>query len=192
MPAHWHNADFIDCKPSAMEHHNPYAPPKANLTEVRASHCTRDGASVIIQRGSDLPQRCIICNAPAQLPIKKRKLYWHTPWIAVLILGNVLLYLIVALIIRKTFDVSPGMCALHQSKRKRKILGWVAAGIGTCAVGAVLLSQAQEGIAPIVLVVGCIFLVCAAFASRMVYAKKITAEYASVRGCKEPFLASLE
>lgn len=175
-----------------MEHHNPYAPPKANITEVRASHCTRDGTSVIVQRGSDLPHRCILCNAPVQLPIKKRKLYWHSPWLYLLFFINVVLYLIVALLARKTFDVSPGLCALHQGKRKRKILTWVAAGIGTCAVGAVLLSQAQESVAPIVLVVGCIFLVCGAFASRMVYAKKITAEYATVRGCKEPFLASLE
>ena len=56
-----------------MNDRNLYAPPKAAITEVKAGQCTREGKSVLVQAGSDLPPRCIVCNAPAQQPVKAKK-----------------------------------------------------------------------------------------------------------------------
>jgi hypothetical protein len=131
---------------SDMSEQNIYAPPRVKMGEIRESECTRDGKHVIVPTGSDLPPRCICCNAPAELPAKSVKVYWHSSFYYLLIPVNILLYL----------------------SRDRGL-------IATCFF-----------------VPGFISLIGAGFASRKVFATKITSEYARLGGCKEPFLASLE
>ena len=176
-----------------MEARNPYAPPKAEVGgNIRNMRCTRDRSSVVVQIGSDLPARCIVCNAPATAPVKEIKLYWHSPWFYLLILINILVYLVVGLLARKSVKVSPGLCATHTSKRRRRVFGFLGAG-SAAATGAVFLLLASEsGAATALFVIALLLFVVGAFASRKVYAKKITKEYALLGGCKEPFLASLE
>jgi hypothetical protein len=175
-----------------MEERNLYAPPRVNVTEVREGNCSRDGKFVIVQTGSDLPPRCIVCNEPVTAPIKKKKVYWHSTWIYILVLVNILLYLIVGIVARKTFAVSPGLCEAHAADRRKRSLILVAAGIGALAIGAALLSYEQALGAICSFLLGFAALVCAAVVKRTVYPKKITPEYAQLGGCKEPFLASLE
>jgi hypothetical protein len=178
-------------KPAPMTERNLYAPPQAEVAEVRKSHCSRDGKVVVVPAGSDLPARCIVYE-PASLPIKKRKVYWHSPWLYLLILINLLLYLIVGLIARKSYEVSAGLCEAHAARRKRRLLTFVLLAIGSSVVATVLLSQNQPELATLLFVLAAVFLIVAAIASRLIHARKITTEYARVGGCKEPFLASLE
>ena len=174
-----------------MNERNPYAPPRADVAEIKASNCTRDGKFVIVMTGSDLPQRCIVCNAAARLPIKTKKIYWHSQWLYLLILINVLLYVVVGVLARKSFPVSAGLCEVHTTMRRRRILLWLATGIGAAVVGGILMTYDQGSAAAVLLLVGLVAIVGSALASRKVHARRITKEYARLAGCKEPFLASL-
>lgn len=175
-----------------MDQRNPYAPPQAQVGAVNGTQCTRDGNAVVVQRGNDLPPRCITCNAPVKGPIKEVKLYWHSPWLYLLILINLLVYLVVGVIARRTVKVSPGLCDVHAAKRLRRILVVLGLGVGSCAAATGLLTVGESGLAIAFLVFAVLLLVIGMLVSRKIYAKKITKDYASLGGCKEPFLASLE
>ncbi len=175
-----------------MDQRNPYAPPQAQVVAVNGNKCTRDGNAVVVQSGNDLPPRCITCNAPVRRPIKEVKLYWHSPWLYLLLLINFLVYLVVGLVVRRTVKVSPGLCEVHAAKRSSRILVVVGLGAGSCAAAIGLLTVGESGLAIAFFVFALLLLVIGMLVSRKVYAKKITKDYASLGGCKEPFLASLE
>ncbi|MES2889289.1 MAG: hypothetical protein V4739_14945 [Pseudomonadota bacterium] len=175
-----------------MTARNPYAPPQATVNDVGHTRCTREGKSVNVPTGADLPARCILCNGPVKLVAKKQKVYWHSPWLYLLLLVNVLLYAVVGVLARKSFAVSVGLCAPHAAKRRWRTWGFGGVGLGVAVVGAGLLSHDQELAAVLCFVLGLAGLIGAVFAARTVWAKKITADGAKLGGCKEPFLASLE
>lgn len=175
-----------------MDQRNPYAPPQAKVLEVNDGRCTRDGDAVLIQRGSDLPPRCIKCNAPVEGPIKEVKLYWHTPWLYLLVLINILLYAIVGVIVRRKITVSPGLCKTHTAKRRRGLFIFLGLAGTCCAVAIGLVSTDQSEGAIALFLFALLILIIGMLVSRKVYAKKITKEYARIGGCQEAFLASLE
>ncbi len=171
---------------------NPYAPPKSAVADGLPGHCTRQGKFVIVPAGSDLPPRCIHCNAPAVLPVKKKKVYWHSPWIFLLLLLNVLLYLIVGLITRRSFQVSPGLCETHAAARRRRIGLWLGGGVLALGAGWLLLEYQQDLGSGLAFALALVLFIGAAVATRTVYPKEITKTHARLAGCKEPFLASLD
>jgi hypothetical protein len=171
---------------------NPYAPPKAELVDRNEGKCSRDGKNVIVGAGGDLPPRCIVCNAPVAHPIKSKKLYWHSPWLYLLILINILVYAIAGLIARKSVKVSAGLCEAHEARRKRRLFVLIGIGVALWVIGTAFLYYGQGPAATGTFVLSFLSLIGAVFAGRKVYALKITDEYARLGGCKEPFLASLE
>lgn len=66
---------------------------------------------------ASLPARCVKCNAPAHQPTKTRKVYWHHPALYLLVFFWGILYIIVALMVRRTADVNPGLCERHKQHR---------------------------------------------------------------------------
>jgi len=79
----WESPDAFPPIPTTagamIDDHNPYAPPQANVDGGGSNaEYWREGRKVLyIALGSDLPARCVRCNAPAVTPINSRKLYWH-------------------------------------------------------------------------------------------------------------------
>jgi hypothetical protein len=175
-----------------MNPRNPYAPPKAQIDQVRDTQCSRDGNAVVVRAGSDLPPRCIHCNAPVTLPTKTVKLYWHSPWLYLLILVNIVVYVIAGVIARRTVKVSPALCDVHAAKRMRRILVFVGLGGACIAAGIGMVQADQGGVAIVFFLLALSLLIFGSFAARKLHAKKITKDYARLGGCKEPFLASLE
>lgn len=175
-----------------VDKRNPYAPPRAPVGVVKDTQCARDGKAVVVQSGNDLPPRCITCNAPVKGPIKEVKLYWHSPWLYLLVLINILVYAVVGLLVRRTVKVSPGLCKVHSAQRARRILMFLGVGAGSCAIAIGLLTAGESGPAIAFFLLTLLLLVMGMLASRKVYAKKIAKDYACLGGCKEPFLASLE
>jgi len=125
-------------------------------------------------------------------PIKSVKLYWHSPWLYLLVPINVLVYLIVGLIARRTVSVSPGLCEVHSAKRRRRLFLFLGLGAGTCVLATGLLLGERSDLALCVFALAILLLLVGMLSLRKVYAKKITKEYARLGGCGEPFLASLE
>jgi hypothetical protein len=176
--------------------HNPYAPPQARIT-ARASalddgsQVWREGDLVVLTPSGDLPPRCVKCNADAEHPVKERTVYWHTPWLYVLILVSILIYLIVALIARKSARVSPGLCGEHRKQRNNVIVGSLLAaliGIGLLVFG---ISNSNGGVGLLggFTILGAI--IFGMIKGRLVYATRIDTNRISLKGCGEAFLASL-
>jgi len=171
---------------------NPYAPSKAVFdTGHRDGTAWRKGRQAVIPVGRDLPCRCIKCNAHVDGVVKQRKVYWHHPGVYGLILINLILYAIVALIVRKTVKIRPALCELHARKRRNGLLlcwGLLFAGLGSLAAGAMHDGNTLFGWLGGVLIFAAIV---NSFLQRLVVARKIDDQYAYLAGCSEAYLASL-
>ena len=78
----------------------PYASPAA-AGGYYPDGAWREGNVLIVRKNVALPPRCVKCGAPAEGPLMKRTYYWHDPILYILILAGILIYAIVALIVRK-------------------------------------------------------------------------------------------
>lgn len=176
--------------------HNPYAPPQARVVARAtisddAGAIRREGNVVVLAPNAELPPRCVRCNADAAEPIKQRTLYWHTPWLYVLVIISPLIYLIAALIARKSVKLHPGLCAEHGVLRRNFVLGsWIAAlaGIALIVIG-IGQSSGAASLAGIALLLAGI--IVGMIKGRIVYAAHIDERRIEIKGCSEPFLASL-
>jgi drug/metabolite transporter (DMT)-like permease len=179
-----------------MANHNPYAPSRASLKQADkpgdSSEVRRDGKWVVMPINASLPPRCVKCNAEADQPTKERKLYWHHPGIYLLLLINLLVYAIVAAIVRKQVRVSPGMCQEHKLERRNILLiGWVGVAV---AFAAPMTFANDHNMGLWVLFSVLLFLGVILFAmirGRIVYAKRIEADEVRLGGCGRDFLDSL-
>ncbi|MCA9665570.1 MAG: hypothetical protein KC503_08275 [Myxococcales bacterium] len=115
---------------------NPYAPPAGALDsrapgaagldgstgQGRTSYW-REGEDFVVENVSPpLPDRCVVCNADAEGYRLKRVLYWHPAGYYVLALIGILLYAIVAVIVRKKAVLHVGLCPTHRARRRTAII----------------------------------------------------------------------
>src|SRR5688572_2947188 len=101
----------------------------------------RDGDVLVVQKGASLPGRCVRCNADTRGTTLKQDYQWHHPALYILVVFGVLLYVIVAMSVRKTTTLQIGVCPNHVSSRKKGVLGSWALAIA----GAFSLFAAIEG-----------------------------------------------
>jgi len=177
-----------------MQSPNPYAPSAASLAgseRAETSLAWRDGKDLVLQVGSDLPHVCVKCNEPSEAPTKKRRLYWHHPGYYGFIVIAMLLYIVIAMIVRKSAYVSPGLCRVHKRKRAMGIaLGWSGFILGMIAInlGA---SAGRSDLAALAGVVMLVLMVTGVVLSRIVVARRIDDRYVRLKGCGPEFLDSL-
>jgi hypothetical protein len=101
----------------------------------------RQGRTLVMRRDAGLPDRCVKCNAPVNGAKLPRNLYWHHPGLYLLIFLNLLIYVIVALIMRQRAKISVGLCEKHRSIRVKAIsAAWTLAllGVGLLVWGIVI------------------------------------------------------
>jgi len=78
-----------------------------------------------------LPPPCIKCGAPANGKPVNKTFYWHHPALYLLVLAGVLVYLLVAVIVRKSMRMSVPLCARHAQRRSTAVtLAWVIPLVG--------------------------------------------------------------
>lgn len=163
---------------------NPYAPPRAAVDTNAVNEYWRDGKAVVLRPGGTLPPRCVKCNETAAQPMKPRKVYWHHWAWYLLVFVNIVIYAVVALIIRRKADVTYGVCARHTMRRR------VFIGIGI--VGVVLGALAIAASPPLGMAIALAAVLAGLFGSRLAYPMRITKEEVRLAGCSEAFLDSLE
>ena len=121
----------------------PYATP---IGAVPNQDVWQQGANVVVRKNGTLPARCPRCNAPVTDPPKAKTFYWHNPALYLLILAGVLIYAIVALIVREKGLVYIHMCRKHRTQQLLgQTAGWVL-GIGG-VIG--LIAGAAKGSGPL-------------------------------------------
>ena len=86
----------------------------------------RRGMTLIVGRAARLPPLCIRCGEPEAKSYSKTT-YWHPQWYFLLILfPGLLIYAIVALIVRKKSTYSCSLCVTHvKQKRNATLLVWL-------------------------------------------------------------------
>ena len=154
-----------------------------------------DGDKLIVPQGAALPTNvCVKCGAPASGTPLKKNYYWHPQWIYVLILAGLLIYAIVAMVVRKQQLLYLPLCDEHAARRKRMLLiGWglFVAGIaslfaipavGDNGAGVVVLLMFVLVIAGIVVVISGANLIRPTF---------IDSSYGSYSGANRAFLDQL-
>ena len=172
---------------------NPYAPPRATLEAPpdEGLELWRAGKILVCRRDAVFPERCVKCNAPAEPPPVRYKLAWHSSWWYLLILVYVLIYFVVALIVRKRAEIHVGLCEKHQ--RRRILSRWIGWG-GLAAIIAAIYIGGAYGIGGLALA-GLLAILPWAFVaiilSPQLRAARIDKDYVRVRGCGKEFLASL-
>jgi len=108
-----------------------------HMMETVLPSAYRDGNNLVIPRGSVLPANCVKCGAPAERPWNK-EFSWHTPWLFllfVLTLLGAVLYLVIAMIIRKKIKLAVPLCDLHHAERRRYMMIGVILLVGCIPFG---------------------------------------------------------
>ena len=91
----------------------------------------RQGSALIIPvagpgQAAVLPPQCIKCGAPADGKPVERTYYWHNPALYLLILAGLLIYAVVAVVVRKGMKVRVSLCLQHAQRRSIWVtLAWV-------------------------------------------------------------------
>lgn len=122
-----------------MTPQQPYFPPPTHGMNT----VWRNNSVLVMTKEALLPNRCVKCNAPADEQLK-RKLTWHHPALYLLALASLLIYAVVAMIVRKTATVNIGLCEDHSSARRRNISITWALGLASVA-GFVVAVMIEDG-----------------------------------------------
>lgn len=174
---------------------NPYRPPMSRLSEALSAEvggdCWRDGKDLVVRPGCTLPGRCIKCNEPAELPMRHARFYWHHPALYLVVFAGLLLYLVIALFVRRRTPVTLGLCVRHRQRRRTSLavaFGGAALGVLAIAIGVQreLFPLSLAGVALIVasLIVGIV-------GSRLLVVTRIGENYTRFRGAAPEFLETL-
>ena len=86
------------------------------------THVWRSTKFLVMNKDAELPHQCVKCNAPGHGGKLKRRLFWHPPWIYVLIPAGLLVYAIVATVIGKRAQIQISLCQKHWRIRTRDVL----------------------------------------------------------------------
>ncbi|MGE8287888.1 MAG: hypothetical protein ACN6RG_08015 [Stenotrophomonas sp.] len=175
-----------------MNDDNPYAAPQSSPQPppLQYAHgddrCWRDGAELLVRPGADLPRSCVKCGDPAS-EYRSRTFYWHSPWLYLLILLHMAVYLIVALIVRKPASHQVGLCARHQGQRRNFILmAWLSL---VPLIGGFMFERGGMILLGVLLFL--VMLFWGLLGMRVLKPKKITPELAVYAGVSPRLLASL-
>lgn len=189
-----------------MNEVNPYAAPNVAETYVGPAINTdwnglwRDNKDLVMHREARLPAICVKTGVPVTNGKVRRKLSWHTPWIALAILVNVLIYIILAVALTKRATIDIPLAPERIAQRKSRLLACWIAGFGSIIALLVCIGVIVEARNPsavwmlgifasiITLVVALVF---GQVTARILRTTKITKTHIWLRGVHENILEQL-
>jgi hypothetical protein len=161
-----------------------------------ASAVFRQGSRLILPRPASgeavvLPgSLCIRCGQPANGKPVSKMYYWHHPAIYLVILAGVLIYVIVAMVVRKGMKVTVPLCAQHAQRRSVGVtLAWVLPLVGMA--DAIILPQFNvDGVVVALISVALVLtgIVVWAIVASPIRPRKIDQLYGEFTGFCEQFL----
>ena len=147
----------------------------------------RDKSTLVMTKQAFLPNRCVKCNEPTGERLK-RKLTWHHPAIYLSILVSILVYAVLAMVLRKTATVDIGFCEDHRDVRRRNLaITWALGILGFLCfpLAGILEDPTPAGIG------GLLLLVCAIYGIttlRVVIPSKIDEHFVWIKGISPEYL----
>jgi hypothetical protein len=128
------NRVCAECKPMAVQSLKE----GAFIPSKQTAWC--EGNKVVAHSQTSLPARCFKCNKEVTTAPLNRNLYWHPPLYYLFIFFNIIVYAVIAMIVRKRATLDVYLCEQHTQRRKYFIIGgWAGSllGIILVIVGAV-------------------------------------------------------
>lgn len=171
---------------------NPYAPPEVSAGTAiagSAGEIFRDGSLIVARDGAPFPDRCVRCNQAAQGFRLKKTFYWHSPSWYALVLLNLLIYAIVAMVVRKKASFEVALCPQHRSRRKLFI--GLAIGLPVLGLVAVMVTGGDVVAFWALLLAVLLGAVLGIVGSQVLTPQRIEDGYAYLKGAHPQFLASL-
>jgi hypothetical protein len=169
-----------------------YGLPQQGQPYAQGEGVWREDKMLVMQRTARLPEYCIKCGAPLDRPMLPRTLRWQHPALALLLLAGLpglILYFIIALIVRKTARVDIGICEEHAGKRRTAILVSWLIFLLSLAFFALAIVQESGGSALFGVLLLLMSLIYAIGWAKLVRVKKIDEHYVCLKGIDETFLS---
>jgi hypothetical protein len=155
----------------------------------------RSGNLLVMRKGAQIPDRCIKTNQLANGKRFKAVLYWHPPDIYLLILLGLLVYVIVAIVVRKKAVVYVGVTEETLQKRRRAILWSWGVGIAGIILFFSALSLQSESAMGVLILLSLILmlggLIGGIVKATLVNVDRIEGEYVWIRGVTKEYLTLL-
>ncbi|UYB52608.1 hypothetical protein OCJ37_01175 [Xanthomonas sp. AM6] len=174
---------------------NPYQAPGAAIQAATAppplpgEALWRDGNDLLCVRDTPFPAHCVKCGmALRNDELKKRTFYWHAPAWYALVLVSIVIYAIVAVIVRKRSGHMLGMCTAHRRRRNWFVLLAVGAFVAGPLLGFAVGGDAGFGLG---LVVFLAMSVTGMIGARILVPRRMDERYARYKGVAPAFLARL-
>ena len=149
----------------------------------------RSGADLVVPRNATLPPFCVKCGAAARPEPLRSTFHWHDPLLYLTILAGCVVYFVVALIVRKRFELLVPLCETHFHKRRlwRLVGAVLLIGAFPAMAAGVLFEQPAWG-----LLMGVVGLLAGVLvfgtAGSTLKVARITDRFAVFRGADETFL----
>jgi hypothetical protein len=160
----------------------PNATPTPPTPPSPAPDVVVHGKTLIVPKNYAFPPVCLVTGRTDDLVEVRRKLSWHASGVYLLILINLLIYIIVAMVVRKTSEHTFYLSRQERdSRRKWTVVGWITvlAGIGSLVVGAAMETPAMIIACPILLIAGIVVFYTKV---QLLRAERISETSASIRG----------
>ena len=156
----------------------------------------REGSLLVMDKDSQLPDRCVKSNQPADGFTLKRELAWHPQYLYLFLLASPIIYIIIAVCTQKKAKISIGLTREWGARRRWRILiAWIAA-IGGIVVMVIGIAGAN-GNSPVVWlvpagIIGCLgAIVYGIVGTRLVVPTRITDTHVWLKGVHPDYLATL-
>jgi hypothetical protein len=183
---------------------NPYASPQepgALMAELVGpgspfAGLWRQGNLLVMHKQAPLPDICLKSNLPSQRRLKRR-LAWHSPALYLLIFLHVFIYIIVAMIVRKSATINIPLTQEWYSRRHRRMaFSWGAIGLCVFVAGMCISAMDQHPIAPLAFIASVLaaigFAIYGLYSCQLVGARRMTDDYIWLKGVHPEFLDRLE
>jgi hypothetical protein len=203
-PSFGEKPPVVQANPFADQSANPYAAPSTGYfpppkPEYSGGVFRMYGNKLVMHRQAILPPRCIKTGEPAETAVRKT-LYWHHPAVFLLVIPGILIYAIVALILRKSMTFAfPLTYRARRKLRMRLAIGVVSLLLAfTSLFVGIALSDSNRGgdgsfaAAGVFLFLGLLVTsIVFFFLARVVTPTRITDHYTVVKGVSPAYLAGL-
>lgn len=202
-PSFGEKPPVVQANPFADQSANPYAAPNTAYFPPKPEYSggvfRMYGNKLVMHRQATLPPRCIKTGEPAETAVSKT-LYWHHPALFVLVIPGILIYAIVALILRKSMTFAfPLTWRSRRKLRVRIAIAVVSLLLAfTSLIGGMVLADSNRGgdeafaaagglLFLSLLVTSIVFF----YLARLVTPTRITDQFTVVKGVSPQFLAGL-